>query len=191
LPDVSTARDLARLARELVKRSDILKYSSTVKRGFRNHTMDMMNHNRLLGTVEGCDGLKTGYFLAAGYSIVATAQRGGRRVIAVVLGSKSRSVRDAAASRLLAESFARLPPLTPEAGEAVAAARPPATGEKGAVRAAPADTPREGAPRRGWRRTAKFVTVVVALLAIAGYIQRRRDLGGLSGYGPGSGAKKK
>ena len=55
----------------------------------------MINHNHLLGSVEGCDGMKTGFFDAAGFSIVATAQRNGRRVIAVVMGSKSRKIRRA------------------------------------------------------------------------------------------------
>ena len=54
------------------------------------------NHNHLLGTVPGCDGLKTGWYQKAGYSISVTAQRNGRRVIVVVLGSPERVLRDIA-----------------------------------------------------------------------------------------------
>ena len=75
----------------------------------------MRTHNHLLQKFPGCDGLKTGYFTAAGYSIVATAQKGGRRVITVVLGSKGNlgKVRDAKAIELLSKGFAALPPLPP------------------------------------------------------------------------------
>ncbi len=111
--DVSTARDLAILARALVQSTDILRYTSTRERGFRNDTFIMRNHNHLLGSYQGCDGLKTGYFTAGGFSIVATAEREGRRVIAVVLGSRDRKVRDAKAAELMSRGFAALPPLPP------------------------------------------------------------------------------
>jgi D-alanyl-D-alanine carboxypeptidase (penicillin-binding protein 5/6) len=116
-PDVSTARDLAILARELVNKTDVLKYTSTKERGFRNGTFIMRNHNRLLASFQGCDGLKTGYIAAGGFSLVATAERNGRRVIAVVLGSSgSRGFdRDAKAAELMAKGFAMLPPLPPPA----------------------------------------------------------------------------
>lgn len=111
--DVTTARDLATLCRELLKRKDTLRYTSTRERPFRPNggkTMVLMRtHNHLLGTVEGCDGLKTGYITAAGYSIAVTAQRKGRRVIAVVLGSADRKVRDAKAAELLSKGFLALP----------------------------------------------------------------------------------
>jgi D-alanyl-D-alanine carboxypeptidase len=68
----------------------------------------MRNHNHLLGQVEGCDGLKTGYIAAAGYSIVLTAARNGQRVIVVVLGSVDRNVRDAKGAELVARGFAAL-----------------------------------------------------------------------------------
>jgi D-alanyl-D-alanine carboxypeptidase (penicillin-binding protein 5/6) len=68
----------------------------------------MRSHNRLLRSVEGCDGLKTGYFRLAGFSIIATAERDGCRVLAVVLGCKDKQVRDAEAARLINEGFAAL-----------------------------------------------------------------------------------
>ncbi len=109
-PDETTASDLAILCRELAKRPEALKYTGTKERGFRDNKFMMRNHNHLLGAVDGCDGFKTGYYEAAGFSIAATAKRGGVRVIAIVMGSKDRKVRDAKASELIAKGFALLPP---------------------------------------------------------------------------------
>jgi D-alanyl-D-alanine carboxypeptidase (penicillin-binding protein 5/6) len=114
-PDVTTPRDFAVLCRELLKHQDTLRYTSTRERTFRpnsgNKTVVMRTHNHLMAQVEGCDGLKTGFFTQAGFSIAATASRNGRRVIAVVLGSADRKVRDAKAAELLAKGFAALPAL--------------------------------------------------------------------------------
>jgi serine-type D-Ala-D-Ala carboxypeptidase (penicillin-binding protein 5/6) len=109
-PDETTARDLALLCRELAKRPEALKYTGTKERGFRENTFIMRNHNHLLGNVDGCDGFKTGYFEAAGFSIAVTAKRGGVRIITLVMGSKDRKVRDAKASELLAKGFSIVPP---------------------------------------------------------------------------------
>jgi D-alanyl-D-alanine carboxypeptidase (penicillin-binding protein 5/6) len=112
--DVSSARDLAALARELIHaHPEILRFTSTRERGFRNGAFILRNHNPLLATYQGCDGLKTGYITAGGFSIIATAERNGRRVIAVVLGSKDRLIRNRQAAELLSKGFAALPPLPP------------------------------------------------------------------------------
>ncbi len=108
-PDVTSARDLARLCRELLKHPDALRYTSTRERGFREGAFVMRNHNGLLHTVEGCDGLKTGYFRAAGYSIAATARRGDTRLVAIVLGSVDKKTRDGKAAELLAAGFLKAP----------------------------------------------------------------------------------
>ncbi len=111
LPDVSTPRDIAKLCQELVKRPDVLKYTSTKERPFRAETdkpFIMRSHNHLLGNFEGCDGLKTGYFYAAGFSIAATAQKKGQRAIAVVMGSVDRKVRDAKTKELLSKGLMNL-----------------------------------------------------------------------------------
>jgi D-alanyl-D-alanine carboxypeptidase (penicillin-binding protein 5/6) len=108
--DETTAADLAILCRELAKRPEALKYTGTKERGFRDNKFIMRNHNHLLGEVDGCDGFKTGYFEAAGFSIATTAKRGGVRIIAIVMGSKDRKIRDAKAMELLAKGFALLPP---------------------------------------------------------------------------------
>jgi len=104
-PDLSTARDIAILAREVVEYPEVLEYTSTRVRGFRDGKFVMRSHNRLLEDVAGCDGLKTGYFSRAGFSVAATATRDGRRVIAVVLGSKASRVRDAKAAQFLELAF--------------------------------------------------------------------------------------
>ncbi len=116
--DETTAHDLSLLSLELVKHPEIFEYTGAKERSIRDGSFVMRNHNHLLGRVNGCDGFKTGYFQAAGFSIVATAKRGGVRIIAVVLGSKDRKVRDAKAEELLAKGFALVPP-KPEAVTAV------------------------------------------------------------------------
>ncbi len=103
--DTTTAQDLSILAMELAKREETFKYTGTKERGFRNGEFIMRTHNHLLTKVDGCDGFKTGYFTAAGFSIVATAKRKGVRLIVVVLGSKDRKVRDAKAIELFAKGF--------------------------------------------------------------------------------------
>ena len=112
-PDVTTARDFTLLCRELLRHADTLRYTSTRTRPFRAEAgpkaLLMTTHNHLLGQVAGCDGLKTGYFTAAGYSMAVTAARNGQRVIVVVLGSLDRKVRDAKAAELVAKGFAALP----------------------------------------------------------------------------------
>ncbi len=109
-PDVTTARDIAILAREAVRHPEILAITSTPERGFRNDTFIMRTHNALLGDVQGCDGLKTGYYRAAGFSIAATAERNGRRIIAVVMGSESKDARNRACRDLLEKGFLALGP---------------------------------------------------------------------------------
>ena len=109
-PDVTTARDLAILCRALAQKPETFKYTSTQSRGFRDEKFVMHNHNKLLGQVAGCDGFKTGYYQAAGFSIAATAKKGGVRIITLVMGSKDRKVRDAKASELLGKGFTIVPP---------------------------------------------------------------------------------
>ncbi len=108
--DVTTAEDFGILCRELTHHPEVFKYTGTKVRDFRDGQFIMRNHNHLLGNVDGCDGFKTGYFKAAGFSIAATAEKNGVRMIAIVMGSKDRKVRDAKAKELLAEGFAMVPP---------------------------------------------------------------------------------
>lgn len=105
--DVASALDIALLARALIREHpEALKYTSVSFRDFRDaKPVRLTSSNKLLGRVEGCDGLKTGYFSAAGFSIAATAERSGRRVIAVVMGCKSSKTRDHWAEKLLERGF--------------------------------------------------------------------------------------
>ena len=111
--DVTTARDLSILCREVLKHPDTLRYTSTRERPFRpdvaGKTVIMRTHNHLLGHVDGCDGLKTGYITQSGFSIAVTAARHGQRVIVIVFDSTALKVRDAKAAELLAKGFAALP----------------------------------------------------------------------------------
>jgi D-alanyl-D-alanine carboxypeptidase (penicillin-binding protein 5/6) len=126
--DVTTARDLSILCRELLRHPDTLRYTSTRERPFRPNvagkTVIMRTHNHLLGHLEGCDGFKTGYITASGFSIAVTAARNGRRVIAIVFDSTTLKVRDAKAAELVAKGFTALSAATP--GSAPPASQPAA-----------------------------------------------------------------
>ncbi len=110
--DVSTARDFGILCRYLSSKPEVFQYTSAKVRDFRGGEFIMRTHNHLLKTVDGCDGFKTGYFVKAGFSIAATAKRGSVRIIAIVMGSKNRKVRDAKAIELIAKGFSMVPPGT-------------------------------------------------------------------------------
>lgn len=110
-PDVTTARDLATLSRHLVQHGRVLDYSSIKVDMLREGTgnpFEMRNHNHLLGKLAGCDGLKTGYFSAGGFSLSATVERHGRRVISVILGSVASKTRDLKTMELVENAFAKL-----------------------------------------------------------------------------------
>jgi D-alanyl-D-alanine carboxypeptidase len=66
------------------------------------------NHNRLLGQIEGVDGIKTGYTRVSGYNLASSAVRDGRRIIAVVLGGESAAARDAQVAYLIEGAFEEL-----------------------------------------------------------------------------------
>jgi D-alanyl-D-alanine carboxypeptidase (penicillin-binding protein 5/6) len=139
-PDQSTARDIATLARKLIVETDVLKYSSTAHRDFRHQNgkvIKLDTHNHLLGVVPGCDGLKTGYYREAGFSLAATVQRGNRRIIAVILGSPERKLRDTVTTQLIERGFAALPAAPPTAA---APAALPATTSAPPSASAPAQT---------------------------------------------------
>lgn len=128
-PDVTTPRDLSLLCLTLLKRPDTLKYTSVIERPFRPNAKEpfiMRNHNHLLSSYAGCDGLKTGFYSAAGYSIAATAQRNGVRVLAIVMGSTNRKTRDAKAAELLSKGFMAIPRKSEPVAKKPAAVEKPA-----------------------------------------------------------------
>ncbi|MBO0758715.1 MAG: D-alanyl-D-alanine carboxypeptidase, partial [Bradyrhizobiaceae bacterium] len=81
------------------------RYFSTPS--FTYHGNSMRNHNHLLSSVEGVDGIKTGYTEASGFNLVTSLRRGNRRLVAVVLGGRSAGARDARMRDLLDQNVAR------------------------------------------------------------------------------------
>jgi len=110
LPDpdqVSTARDLALLARHLIHDfPEEYGYFSTP--GFVFGRRTILNHDRMLVTYPGADGMKTGYTRAAGHNIVTSAQHGEVRLIGVVLGAGSNAERDIHMAALLDQGFEQM-----------------------------------------------------------------------------------
>jgi D-alanyl-D-alanine carboxypeptidase (penicillin-binding protein 5/6) len=180
--DVTTARDFAILTRELAGRPEVFAYTGTRERDFREGEFIMRTHNHLLEKVDGCDGFKTGYFTAAGFSIAATAKRNGVRVIAIVMGSKDRKVRDAKATELLIRGFAMVP-----AKAAPAVATVPATSEAGkaarSVSAAPeeeaspveVETPVPSAGKGGWTKFIAGIGVGFGFFAVLAFFVLRKS----------------
>src|SRR5258705_7351721 len=107
LPDdeqVTTARDQATLGRSIQERFPrYYRYFSTT--AFNYHGHSIRNHNKLLGNVEGVDGIKTRYSRASGFNLVTSMRRGNRHLIGVVLGGRSGGSRDAIMPNLLAQNL--------------------------------------------------------------------------------------
>jgi len=103
---VTTARDMAILGVSLQKNfPQYFKYFSVKSFTWKGRTHP--NHNRLLGRVKGVNGIKTGYTNASGYNLVASAKRGRREIIAVVLGGDTGRDRDARTTALITEFLGR------------------------------------------------------------------------------------
>jgi len=161
--DVSSARDFGILCRYMSTKPEVFKYTSAKVRDFRGGEFIMRTHNHLLKQVNGCDGFKTGYFTKAGFSIAATAKRGGVRIIAVVMGSKNRKVRDAKAIELINKGFAMVPQQAETTLQKISAGT-------SVVPAAPSDiTTAAQTPERksgfGWR--AFFIGLVLGFILYA------------------------
>src|SRR3954467_6964386 len=101
---VTTARDQSTLGRAIQDRFPRnYRYFSTS--AFVYHGRSIRNHNHLIGSVEGVDGIKTGYTRASGFNLVTSMRRGNRHLVGVVLGGRSGSSRDAIMRNLLAENL--------------------------------------------------------------------------------------
>ena len=106
--DISSAHDLAVLGRELMRFPEVMQWAGTPTAGFRNDTLQMMNTNHLVrGTFQGATGLKTGFYVEAGFCVTATATRNDLSVIAVVLGEPTKQGSFTQAARLMNEAFAK------------------------------------------------------------------------------------
>ena len=101
---VTSARDQATLGRAIQDRFPrYYRYFATEAFNFRGHTVH--GHNHLLGSVEGVDGIKTGYTRASGFNLITNLRRGNRHLVGVVMGGRSGGSRDATMRGLLAENL--------------------------------------------------------------------------------------
>lgn len=104
----SSAYDMAMIAKELLRHEQILDFSSVYEDYIRVDTPNkfwVVNTNKLIRFYDGADGLKTGFTDDAGYCMAVTAKRDGMRLIAVVLGEDSGSIRNEETSELLDYGF--------------------------------------------------------------------------------------
>ena len=102
---VTTARDMARLASALSSRfPQHLHFFNRTAFTYRGRVFEATN--KLIGRVPGVNGLKTGYLAMSGYNLVATAERGGRRVMVVVMGGASEAARDREVTDLIERYYA-------------------------------------------------------------------------------------
>ncbi len=105
---LSTARDMATLGMAIRKNHPnlfkLFKTKSFVYKGIK-----YTNHNNLLGSYSGTDGIKTGYTNASGFNLVASVERNGQRIIGVVFGGKKARSRDKHMIKLLNKYFKTVP----------------------------------------------------------------------------------
>ncbi|SEG80050.1 D-alanyl-D-alanine carboxypeptidase [Bosea lathyri] len=92
-PNLTTARDLTILARAIQERFP--RYFPLFQtRSFQYGARTIRGHNRLLGRIEGVDGIKTGYTRASGFNLMTSAKTEGRQIVSIVLGGRSGASRD-------------------------------------------------------------------------------------------------
>jgi D-alanyl-D-alanine carboxypeptidase len=103
---VTTARDMITLGLRL--QDDFPKYYPLfATRAFAYNGATYRNHNTMLNTFQGVDGIKTGYTSASGFNLVSSVHRGGRHLVGAVFGGSSAGSRNAEMRSLLMRSFAR------------------------------------------------------------------------------------
>ena len=106
----STSRDMSKIARELVKHEEVLKFTSTYEAYLREGTdkkIWLVNTNKLVRFYDGVDGLKTGHTEEAGYCLTATAKKNNMRIIAVAMGEPTSKTRNQEISEMLDYAFAQ------------------------------------------------------------------------------------
>lgn len=104
--NVSTARDLAILGQAIQDRFPRY-YGYFEKRSFTYAGRTHGNHNKLLGRVDGVDGIKTGFTRASGFNLLTSARTSTRHVVAVVLGGRSGASRDQIMANLVSDNLPR------------------------------------------------------------------------------------
>ncbi len=105
VPDITSARDMAIVGRELVKYPEAREWASTPSAPFRRGEFTLWNPNKLVGKYRGLDGLKTGFTQPAGFCVTATAVQKGKRLISVVMGCSTDRARAEETTRLLSYAF--------------------------------------------------------------------------------------
>lgn len=104
----SSAHDMAMIAKELIHHEKILEFTGTYEDYLRKNTENsfwLVNTNKLVRYYQGVDGLKTGYTTTAGYCITTTAKRNDMRLITVVMGEPSSSIRNSETTTMLDYGF--------------------------------------------------------------------------------------
>lgn len=109
----TTARDIAIMTRELLRREAVFGYTTIWLDSLRDGKTELANTNKLIRFYPGADGMKTGYTDTAKYCLSATAKRDDRRFIAVVMRSPSSNDRFEDAKKLLDFGFANFAVYTP------------------------------------------------------------------------------
>jgi D-alanyl-D-alanine carboxypeptidase len=101
---ITTAHDMAVLGRALLKEFPQYSYYYSIP-SFEFAGREIRTHNELLRTYDSADGMKTGFICASGYNLVASATRGERKMVAVVLGATSGRIRALRAAALIEHGF--------------------------------------------------------------------------------------
>ncbi|MCR5224816.1 MAG: D-alanyl-D-alanine carboxypeptidase [Alphaproteobacteria bacterium] len=106
---LTTVRDMAKLSRALINEYPAYYHLFATKQFSYNNKV-MRNHNMLLGKRGSylVDGIKTGFVTASGYNLAASATNGQTRLIAIVLGGKTRQLRDKQVDALLRRGFSKI-----------------------------------------------------------------------------------
>lgn len=150
---LSTARDMTLLGRHLFY--DFPQYYNIFSRKTADAGLAKVynTNRRFLSAYEGADGIKTGYTVAAGFNLTASAKRGEKRIIATVFGGTSTAQRNAKMAELLDMGFSRAPKKAPvnrpaEAPMllAEASAAPQTVRVSGLVKTSPFPMPRPAVP---------------------------------------------
>ncbi len=107
---LSTARDVAIMSSELLKHEEYFKWGTIwmdeLKHDKDGRSTELVNTNKLIRSLNGCDGLKTGYTSDAGFCVSTTAKRGDMRLVSVILGGSTSKDRFNEAAELINYGFA-------------------------------------------------------------------------------------
>lgn len=174
---LSTARDMALLARALLRDfPHHYHYFSAAQ--FEYDGLTHKNHNKLLTSYDGADGIKTGYIRASGFNLVASAKRDGKRLIGVVFGGRTPSERNKRMAKLLDLGFkATLPVAIAEAEEEPAPKPKAKAPAKAAAKLAKAPAPAASDETRQWGiQVGAFNRHALAEAAAAKAMERLPDL---------------